>query len=163
MLQIGAYRRTRTFKNLLLKQVCLPIAIMYAGALWWTRTTEGENPAWFTARCNSRYTNNAWWVWQDLNLHEHNAQMVLSHPCIPFQPHTLGGDDRDRTCDLVLAKHTLSQLSYIPKTLQVYHTFLQKSTGNKKTDLFSRRTVFVLILRCVLRLFLFCWFITLCK
>ena len=28
--------------------------------------------------------------------------------------HTLFGADRDRTCDILLAKQTLSQLSYIP-------------------------------------------------
>jgi hypothetical protein len=27
-----------------------------------------------------------------------------------------GGRDRDRTCDLMLAKHALSQLSYTPTT-----------------------------------------------
>ena len=30
---------------------------------------------------------------------------------------TIGGDKRDRTADLLLARQALSQLSYIPKSL----------------------------------------------
>ena len=33
---------------------------------------------------------------------------------------TLGGDNRDRTGDLSLARAALSQLSYIPKTIEKY-------------------------------------------
>ena len=34
-----------------------------------------------------------------------------------------GGRDRDRTCDLMLAKHALSQLSYTPTILAILVQF----------------------------------------
>jgi hypothetical protein len=34
-----------------------------------------------------------------------------------LQSAKIGGRDRDRTCDLMLAKHALSQLSYTPPQL----------------------------------------------
>ena len=49
--------------------------------------------------------------------------MDLNHRPTPYQGVALplsytdkyGGDGRDRTDDIMLAKHTLSQLSYTPK------------------------------------------------
>ena len=35
----------------------------------------------------------------------------------------LGGRDRDRTCDLMLAKHALSQLSYTPTVVLILNHF----------------------------------------
>jgi hypothetical protein len=39
---------------------------------------------------------------------------VDDRPLSAKLPRKIGGRDRDRTCDLMLAKHALSQLSYTP-------------------------------------------------
>ena len=40
-----------------------------------------------------------------------------------------GGRDRDRTCDLMLAKHALSQLSYTPSVFAANQYIFQRSLG----------------------------------
>ena len=54
------------------------------------------------------------------------SQYNLYTPCIRYGPIRIGGGDRDRTCDIQLAKLALSQLSYTP-TSYLHHlktTFL---------------------------------------
>lgn len=45
---------------------------------------------------------------------------ILSHRSPTATNYKNGGDDRHRTCDLLLAKQLLSQLSYTPKS-RIYH------------------------------------------
>ena len=59
--------------------------------------------------------------------------------CVAFShlPHfyslqRVGGDERDRTDDPLLAKQVLSQLSYTPKyLLKIYQTFKIKQRSNQ--------------------------------
>ena len=55
--------------------------------------------------------------------------LATRHSTTELYLHKLGGGGRDRTDDIMLAKHTLSQLSYTPNETIILQNYLSVNLG----------------------------------